>query len=164
MDANPSREYPSTPRVGVGAIVFDADGALLLIQRATEPAKGRWSIPGGLVELGESLADAVRRETREETGLEIEPIRIVEVVERIHTNPPPDHRVRYHYILVDYLCTITGGSLHAASDAAQARWITRDEWQQSNPLDLERFTLDVIEKAWRLRQQNVADSQASAEK
>uniref|UniRef100_E6PZY7 NUDIX hydrolase n=1 Tax=mine drainage metagenome TaxID=410659 RepID=E6PZY7_9ZZZZ len=141
--------------IGVGAIVFDADDNLLLIQRATEPAKGRWSIPGGLVELGETLTDAVRRETREETGLEIEPLRIVEVVERIHRDPSPGNRVRYHYVLVDYLCRITGdsvnsGLLQAASDAAQARWICPDQWQQSNPLDMERFTLDVIEKAWRM--------------
>lgn len=96
-------------------------GRALLIERASEPLKGSWSLPGGVVEAGERLADAVRREVREETGLEVEPVRMVEIFERIM--PDPQGRTEYHYVLIDYLCRVTGGQLRAASDASQARWV-----------------------------------------
>ena len=97
------REFPAAPLVGVGAVVFEA-GRVLLVRRGREPLKGHWSLPGGLVELGERLLDAVVREVREETGLTVEPIELVEVVDRIHWE---ESRVRYHYVIADYLCRVT---------------------------------------------------------
>jgi ADP-ribose pyrophosphatase YjhB (NUDIX family) len=92
---------------------------VLLVKRANEPFQGWWSIPGGTVETGELLRDAVRREMREETGLEVEPLNIVEVFESI--------RPAYHFVVVDYLCRVTGGALNAGSDAESARWFDIQE-------------------------------------
>jgi 8-oxo-dGTP diphosphatase len=136
-----SRRYPARPIVGVGAIVID-NGRVLLIERGGEPLKGVWSLPGGVVEAGECLKDALRREMREETGLEVEPLSIVEVFERIMRDSVG--RPEYHYVLVDYLCRVTGGELRASSDAARAAWV----W----PAELDGYhitegTLAVIEKA-----------------
>ncbi len=160
-----SRQYPSQPLLGVGAFIFAADESLLMIQRATEPAHGRWSIPGGLVEVGETLHTAVSREVAEETGLLVEPVGIVEVVERILHDPPEDirdteSRVRYHYVLVDYLCRITGGQLGAGSDAADARWVSAAEWQAKTSSYVEAFTRPVLLKAWSLWQQQIAAKQS----
>ena len=104
---------PERPWLGVGAVVLDG-GRVLLVQRANEPFQGWWSLPGGIVETGESLKDAIRREMLEETGLEVEPLQILEVFESI--------RPAYHFVVIDYLCRITGGELCAASDAASAQW------------------------------------------
>ncbi len=139
------REYPTSPLIGVGAIIIDPHGRVLLVQRATEPRKGLWSIPGGLVELGESLTDAVRREALEETGLTVEPIALTEVVDRIFTE---NSQIRYHYVIVDYCCRVLSGQAEAASDAAAIHWATPDEWQTSNPHHLEPITIQVIEKGW----------------
>ncbi len=149
------REFPTTPLIGVGAVIIDTQGRVLLVQRGSEPRKGHWSIPGGLVELGESLLDAVRREALEETGLTVEPVALVEVVDRIFKE---DNRVRYHYVIVDYWCRTISGEATAASDAAALRWATRDQWQSANPHNLEPITIQVIEKAWQMAQS--ADSSA----
>ena len=141
----PQREYPTRPLVGVAAVIVDAEGRVLLVQRVTEPRKGHWSIPGGLVELGESLTDAIRRETLEETGLVIEPVGLIEVVDRIFTE---NSQIRYHYVIVDYCCRILSGVAKADTDAAAIHWATRDEWQISNPHNLEPLTIQVIEKGW----------------
>jgi len=141
----PQREYPTRPLVGVAAVIVDAEGRVLLVQRGTEPRKGHWSIPGGLVELGESLTDAIRRETLEETGLVIEPVGLIEVVDRIFTE---NSQIRYHYVIVDYCCRILSGVAKADTDAAAIHWATRDEWQISNPHNLEPLTIQVIEKGW----------------
>ena len=117
------REFPSAPVVGVGAVVVK-DGKALIVKRAHEPRKGEWSLPGGRVELGEALVDAVRREIKEETGLDIAVGPIVEVLDRVHHR---DGRVRYHFVIVDYLCTCTGGELCAGDDADDAAWVTSDE-------------------------------------
>ena len=117
------REFPSAPVVGVGAVVVK-DGKALIIKRAHEPRKGEWSLPGGRVELGEALVDAVRREIKEETGLDIAVGPIVEVLDRVHHH---DGRVRYHFVIVDYLCTCIGGELRAGDDADDAAWVTSDE-------------------------------------
>lgn len=140
-----SREYPARPLLGVGGIVFREDGAILLVERAKEPARGRWTIPGGLVEAGETLEMAVVREVREETGLMVEPVERVEIVERIYRDEAGVGRVRYHYVLADYLCRVTGGELKAASDAADARWFAEAEWQGL----LEEWTLRVVRQALR---------------
>ena len=142
------REFPSAPLVGVGALIVEA-GKILLVRRAQEPLKGRWSIPGGLLELGEPLQDGVRREVREETGLEVEPTEPIEILDRIYCE---EGRVRYHYVIVDYLCRVTGGSLQAASDAAEVHWATRSEWSSHSALALEPITVRVLEKAWQRAQ------------
>jgi 8-oxo-dGTP diphosphatase len=138
------REYPPAPLVGVGAVIVH-DGRVLLVQRATEPARGRWSIPGGLIELGESLSEALVREVREETGLEVEPLELVELLDRVHRD---SGRVRYHYVIADYLCRVVGGSLSAASDAAAVRWVERAEWNSHSALVLDPITVRVIEAGW----------------
>jgi ADP-ribose pyrophosphatase YjhB (NUDIX family) len=146
------REYPSAPLVGVGAVIVH-DGRVLLVQRATEPALGRWSIPGGLIEVGEALTEAVVREVLEETGLEVEPVELIELLDRIHRD---GNRIRYHYVIADYLCRIAGGTLKAASDAAAVRWAERTEWNRLDADDqavegalvLDPITVRVIEAGW----------------
>ena len=145
------REYPATPLVGVGGVVVDSLGRVLVLKRGTEPMKGRWSIPGGLVELGETLQEATAREIAEETGLTVEVGAVVEVLDRIHRdNSAGDGRVSYHYVLVDYVCRVVAGEATAASDADEVRWITRAEWRDENPLNLEDVTRSVIEKGWQM--------------
>ena len=119
-----AREYPAHPVVGVGAVVV-RDGKALIIKRAHEPRKGEWSLPGGLVELGESLIDAVRREIKEETSLDIEVGPIIETFDRVHRD---DHgRIRYHFVIVDYVCWPAGGEAAAGSDAEAIAWVTGSE-------------------------------------
>lgn len=142
------REFPEAPIVCVGAIVVD-QGRVLLVQRAHEPSKGKWSLPGGMLELGESLAQGVAREVQEETGLSVEAIELVELIDRIHReNGPSGEIVRYHYVIADYLCQVVGGTLQAASDAAAARWFERAQWNSHSALALDPITVRVIEAAW----------------
>ena len=138
------REYPLSPLVGVGAVIVQ-EGRVLLVQRGREPMKGRWTIPGGLIEVGESLHEAVARETREETGLEVEPVELVELLDRIHRE---EGHVRYHYVIADYLCRVVGGTLAAADDAAAVRWVERSEWNSHSALALDPITVRVVEAAW----------------
>lgn len=135
-----SREYPEQPIVGVGAVILD-QGRVLLIERGQAPLKGEWSLPGGALELGETLEEGIRREVLEETGLIVEPVAIVEVLDRISRDP--EGRIQYHYVLVDYLCRIIGGQLACATDAAGARWAARGELDAIAP-----FTAKVIRKAF----------------
>ena len=139
------REFPSLPLVGVGGIVVHR-GRVLLIQRGKEPRKGQWSLPGGMVELGESLEDALVRELREETGLAVEPVELVELLDRIVVE---GGRVRYHYVIADYLCRIQGGRLRAASDAAAVRWTVPADWGPKSTLGLDSVMVRVLNKAWR---------------
>jgi ADP-ribose pyrophosphatase YjhB (NUDIX family) len=142
------REFPSAPLVGVGAIVVH-DARVLLVRRGSEPLKGHWTLPGGVLEVGESLTDGVIREVREETGLDVEPIELIELLDRIHRE---DGRVRFHYVIADYLCRVTGGELRAASDAAAARWVEHAEWNSHSALVLDPITVRVIEKGWQRAQ------------
>lgn len=146
------REYPDAPIAGVGAVIVAEDGhgvqRVLLIRRGQEPLKGEWSLPGGAVELGETLEEAVRREVLEETGLAVDPVGIVEAFDRISRDE--SGRVRYHYILVDFLCRVRGGvdlarGVACATDALEARWAAPTELGGLTPL-----TVKVIEKAWRM--------------
>jgi 8-oxo-dGTP diphosphatase len=118
------REYPDRPLIGVGAVILDR-GRALVVRRATEPLKGEWSIPGGVLELGETLRAGVIREAREETGLDVVPIEVLEVYDRIVADEAG--KTRYHYVLIDYLCQVTGGELRAASDVSEVRWLTEQE-------------------------------------
>ena len=150
-----NREYPATPLVGVGGVVIDSTGRALVVRRATEPLKGRWSIPGGLVHLGETLQEAVEREIAEETGLTVKAEAVIEVLDRIDRE---NERVRYHYVLVDYLCAVVAGQARAASDADEVRWITRDEWLGANPHNLEPLAREIIEKGWQMSRTAVGDA------
>lgn len=143
------REYPEAPIVGVGAVVIDGEN-VLLVRRGHEPLKGEWSLPGGALELGETLQQGVVREVLEETGLVVVPEGIVEVFDRI-TQEEASGRVRYHYVLVDFVCRVTGGVLGCGSDADEARWVGRKELQQQSEYRLWPFTLQVIEKAFDLQ-------------
>jgi ADP-ribose pyrophosphatase YjhB (NUDIX family) len=118
------REYPDRPLIGVGAIIIDR-GRALVVRRATEPLKGEWSIPGGVLELGETLRAGVAREAKEETGLDVLPIAVLDVYDRIIADA--EGKTRYHYVLIDYLCEVQGGEASAASDVSEVKWITRTE-------------------------------------
>lgn len=118
-----SRLYPARPIVGVGGVIVDA-GQVVLIKRRYEPLAGQWSLPGGSLEVGESLADGAARELREETGLVVEIGPVIEVFDRILHDE--DGRVRYHFVLVDFLCRPRGGTLEAGDDVSDARWVPLD--------------------------------------
>ena len=136
------REFPEFPLVGVGAIIIEGD-RVVLVKRANPPIQGQWSIPGGVLEVGEMVRDAAIREAREETGLVVEPGELLGVYDRILRDP--EKRVQYHYVLIDYLCRATGGQLQAATDAAEVGWFTRTELQA---LNLAEDTEDVIRKGF----------------
>ena len=133
-----SRQYPPHPLVGVGALIFDAD-QVLLVERGKPPLQGYWSLPGGLVEAGERLEDAVVREVQEETGLAVTAGRMATVFERIM--PDTAGQCEYHYVLVDFYCSVTGGHLEAGDDSKSARWF---RFTELPGLLLTEGTLDVI--------------------
>ena len=128
-----AREYPDAPRVGVGAVVLDGD-CVLLVRRGKAPSQGKWSIPGGLIELGERLEDAVVRELEEESGLRIRVLGLCGVIDRIVADPERDS-VRYHWVIVDYVATVESGTLQAGSDAAEAQWVRVDELDRFDTTD-----------------------------
>jgi ADP-ribose pyrophosphatase YjhB (NUDIX family) len=119
-----SREYPERPLIGVGAIIAQ-QGRVVLIKRGHPPLEGEWSIPGGVLEVGETLREGVIREAREETGLAVEPLDLLGVFDRVLRDA--NGQVLYHYVLVDFLCRITGGELRASGDAAEAGWFTLED-------------------------------------
>jgi ADP-ribose pyrophosphatase YjhB (NUDIX family) len=136
-----ARQYPARPIVGVGGVVL-IDGRVLLIKRRFEPLAGRWSLPGGALEVGETLAEGLAREMKEETGLDVTVGPLLDVFDRITRDP--DGRTRFHYVLVDYLCHPRGGEPVAGSDVSEVALVEID--------DLARYglapkTLDVIARA-----------------
>jgi 8-oxo-dGTP diphosphatase len=140
-----SRRYPPRPILGIGALIFDRD-KILLVERGKEPLKGYWSLPGGALETGETLEQGIVREVREETGLEVAPVKVIEIVERIM--PDAQGAVEYHFVLIDYICRVTGGELCAADDASRVIWIARRELANYK---ITAGTLPVIEKGFRDR-------------
>lgn len=137
------REFPEAPIVGVGAVVIDGT-KVLLVRRANEPLKGEWSLPGGALEVGETLQQGVVREVLEETGVTVAPAGIVEILDRI-VRDEESGRVRYHYVLIDFVCRVTGGSPRMGSDADEVRWVDR---AVLNEFAVAPVTVRVIEKAF----------------
>ena len=138
------REYPDRPIVGVGAVIVDAEGRrVLLVKRGAPPLLGEWSLPGGVVEIGETLRAAAEREALEETGLIVQAGAVLEVLDRII---PGEHgRPQYHYVLIDFLCQVTGGELCAGGDAADAAWTNETELEK---FKLEKPALQVVLRAF----------------
>jgi len=139
------RAYPSNPLVGVGAIVFNGS-RVLLVKRGSEPYRNVWSLPGGGVEVGETLEEAVKRELKEECGIEIEIVRLAAVLDSIQFDA--EDRVRYHYVLVDFEADYAGGHLVSRSDASESRWCTIDSLES---LEMTQGTRELIEEVARHR-------------
>jgi ADP-ribose pyrophosphatase YjhB (NUDIX family) len=139
-----SREYPDRPIVGVGAVIVDGR-RVVLVQRGTEPLKGEWSLPGGVLELGETLHQGIAREVLEETGLKVEPIEVAGVFDRIL--PDSTGKLQYHYVLIDYVCRMQGGELRAGGDVKDARWVSVNELQNYGLADFtERLIRQVLDE------------------
>ena len=136
------REFPEVPLVGVGTIIIE-DGRVVLVKRLHPPLQAEWSIPGGVLEVGELVRDAAIREAREETGLIVEPGELLGVYDRVLRDA--EKRVQYHYVLIDFLCRRVSGDLAAASDAAEVRWFG---WEELPGLKLAEDTVDVIRKGF----------------
>jgi 8-oxo-dGTP diphosphatase len=142
--ATAARQYPARPIVAVSGVLW-IEGRVLLVKRRFEPLAGRWSLPGGALEVGETLAEGLAREMKEETGLDVEAGPVVDVFDRITRDE--DGRVRFHYVLVDYVCRATGGRLEAGSDVSAV--------DLADPVDLDRYgltpkTIEVIARAFDL--------------
>jgi len=140
--------------VGVGAVVFDAD-CVLLVRRAKAPLAGEWSLPGGAVELGETLGEAIVREVSEETGLNVTPLRVVKAFD--HIDRDAEGRIRFHYVLVDFLCrmnaqdekiALEAAALQHGSDVSDARWVPVEGLRMSKEFPLTERALEVIATAW----------------
>ena len=135
------RQYPEQPLIGVGALIV-ASGRIVLIKRGHAPLLGEWSIPGGMLELGETVRQGTEREALEETGLRIRATELLGVFDRVVLDDAK--RILYHYVLIDFLCQVVSGELQAAGDAADARWFTLEEVQA---LPLAFDTAEVVRRA-----------------
>ena len=123
------RDYPDRPILGVGAVIIH-EGRALIVQRAYEPRRGEWTVPGGVLEIGETLRAGTEREVLEETGLVVTAGDVIDVFESIW--PDANGTTEFHYVLVDFMCELVSGELKPATDVADARWITPDELGTSN--------------------------------
>lgn len=155
----PKREYPEHPLVGVGGVVVH-EGRALLIRRGGAPLKGEWSIPGGMLELAETLEQGVIRELSEETGLDVKVVELIEVFERIFPAPPSADgspgdpaRPQYHFVILDYLCEMRGGTLAAGSDALEFAWAREEELVK---FDLTVAATRVLRKALAMARERAA--------
>lgn len=137
-----NRRYPEQPLTGVGAVIFRGT-KVLLVKRGHAPALGKWSVPGGLIELGETLDISVRREVKEEVGLDVRVVDLVAALDRVTYDP--DGRIEYHYILLDFLCEVLGGDLVAATDADECRFV---EIEDLHLYPMTRGTEEVIRRAF----------------
>jgi len=135
-----NRLYPEQPLIGIGAVII-CNGKILLEKRKGEPGRGKWAIPGGLVELGESTEQAVIREVKEETNLKVEQPKLIDVVNNITLDE--NDKIKYHFVIVDYFVKLTGGKLEAADDAAELRWVGFDEVES---YDLTRSFRDFFQR------------------
>jgi len=138
--AGAPREFPDAPRVGVGAVILDGT-RVLLARRGRAPSAGKWSIPGGLVDVGERLEDALLREIEEESGLRVRLLGLCGVIDRVVRE---QDAVRYHYVIIDYVAEPVGGRLQAGSDAAEVRWVEVDELDQ---YDTTEGLADMVHRA-----------------
>jgi mutator protein MutT len=144
------RLLPARPVIGVGAVVLDGD-SVLLVQRGHAPLKGEWSLPGGAVELGETLAAALAREVLEETGIQIDVGPVVDVLDRLHRDE--DGRLQFHYVVVDYLCRPLTKQIAYGSDADNARWVSRSDLPAYG---VNQVAIEVIDKARSMRSETLA--------
>lgn len=134
------RKYPSQPLLGVGAVIIK-NGKILLVKRRFEPKANYWTLPGGLVELGEEVRQALIREIREECGIEIEPAKIIDVIDFIEYDA--EARVKFHYILIDFEAVYKGGEITPSSDVLNVKWFTKNEL---NNIELPEITQKFLEK------------------
>ncbi|MCI0348360.1 MAG: NUDIX hydrolase [Acidobacteriales bacterium] len=141
-----SRNYPDQPIVGVGAVILRGQ-QVVLVRRASEPLRGRWSLPGGRLELGETLRQGVEREVLEETGLQVVAKEVLDVFDSIF--PDSQGKAQFHYVLIDFLCLLRGGELRAGGDVTEAVWACADELEK---FELTKNTMAVIQKAIRDKQ------------
>lgn len=137
------REYPAFPLVGVAALILD-QGRILLVKRKYEPGKGLWSLPGGLVDLGEKTKDAVVREVEEETGLRVEIGDMLSIIDRIRK--VKDKRIIYHYVVIGYFAHLRGGKLKASSDAEDAKWFKPEEIKNLSVTRILEYFIGVAKK------------------
>lgn len=134
------REYPEAPLVGVGTVTIKS-GKILLIRRAFEPGAGKWSIPGGLVEVGEKLSEAAARETEEETGVKVEILELINVFDMIDLDD--SGRAKYHYVLVDFLSKPVGGKERLSDEVTDIKWVT---FEEARTMDLTRTARKALEE------------------
>ena len=139
-DKRQDRRYPNAPRVGVGGVIIK-DGKILMIRRAFEPGAGMWSIPGGMVEVGEKLSDACVREIEEETGLEVDILELINVFDMIDKDD--QGKVQYHYVLVDFLAKPVGGEERISAEATEMKWVTH---QEAKSMEMTRTARKAIEE------------------
>jgi ADP-ribose pyrophosphatase YjhB (NUDIX family) len=135
------REYPSRPIVGVGILIREGE-KYLIIRRASEPDKGLWAIPGGLVEVGEGVREAAAREAQEETSLEVEVTEILDVIDKIIRDD--SGRIKYHFVIVDFIAMPKRGVMKASSDALEARWVKKEEFGQYQLTETFKLFLEHI--------------------
>ncbi len=151
-----NREYPDQPIVGIGGVVISL-GRALLIRRGSEPLKGEWSIPGGRLELGETLAEGVRRELQEETGLDVRVLELIEVFERIFPEPEGPRRSsrpQYHFVIVDYLCEAVEGEPRPGGDVTEIAFAHEEELPRYN---LTPAATRVLRKAFAMARARAAE-------
>ena len=139
------REYPKHPMVGVGGLIKQ-DDSVLLVKRENEPGRGKWSIPGGLINLGETMKNAVKREVEEEAGLRVDVVEVLDVFDAIIYDDKS--RVRFHYVIVSFMAKLLGGEIRGSEEASQVRWFKAEELKE---LDMTSATKSLLKKVNFLR-------------